>query len=86
MPDPLTPTQRSLRAQIAAHESWGNTSDRTARTEPGREAFMSKFVEEARQRHPDADDKTITRAAESLKQAHFKRMAFRSAKARKAAG
>lgn len=86
MSDPLTPTQRSLRAQIAVHESWANTADRAARTQPGREAFLSKFVEEARRRHPNADDQTIARAAESLKQAHFKRLAFRSVKARKGSG
>jgi hypothetical protein len=86
MPESLTPAQRVLRAQIAVHESWANTPDRAARTQPGREAFMSKFVEEAKRRHPDADDNTIIRAAESLKQAHFKRLAYKSVKARKAAG
>lgn len=46
---------------------------------------MSRFDEEARRRHPDADDKTIARVAEDLKKAHFKRMAFQRQKARKAA-
>lgn len=85
MPESLTPEQRSLRAQIAVHESWANTADRSARTEPGRAAFLSKFVDEARKRHPEADEKTIARVAEDLKKAHFKRMAFQRQKARKVA-
>jgi hypothetical protein len=32
----LTPAERSLRARMAAHASWANTSDRTARTAAGR--------------------------------------------------
>ncbi len=86
MPDSLSPAQRVLRAQIAVLESWANTTDPAGRTEPGRAAFMSRFVEEARTRHPDADDQTIARVAETLKTLHFKRMAFNSVKARRKGG
>jgi hypothetical protein len=35
-----------LRAQIAAHESWAATTDRTARTAPARRAFEARFKNE----------------------------------------
>ena len=40
---PLSPSERKLRAELVAHTSWANTEDRTARTEPGRQAFLEKF-------------------------------------------
>jgi hypothetical protein len=39
----LTPAQRSLRARIAAHASWANTSDRSARTAAARRAALDRF-------------------------------------------
>jgi hypothetical protein len=70
----LTPNERSLRAQIAAHESWAQTEDRSARTASARNAFEDKFLEEA-----DGDPK---RAA-SLRKAYFARLALKSAQARR---
>jgi hypothetical protein len=40
-------TLRTLRAQIAAHESWAQTPDRTARTAEARKALEDKFLAEA---------------------------------------
>lgn len=71
---PLTPAERVLRSQFSAHESWARTVDRTARTANARKAFHAKFLAEA-----DGDPKR----AESLRKAHFARMAFKSAKARR---
>jgi hypothetical protein len=42
----LTPEQRRLRARLAAHESWANTEDRSARTEAARKAFNDRFPNE----------------------------------------
>lgn len=40
---PLTPAERTIRAQIAAEESWVQTEDRSARTANARKAFLEKF-------------------------------------------
>lgn len=64
---------RSLAAQIAAHDSWAKTTDRTARTAPARAALEAKFLEQA-----DGDPVR----AESLRKAYYKRLALKSAKAR----
>jgi hypothetical protein len=76
MPE-LSPELRTLRARIAAHESWGRTSDRTARTANARSAFEDKFLAEA-----DGDPE---RAA-SLRKAYFARLALKSAQARRRRG
>ncbi|MFE5163657.1 aldehyde dehydrogenase family protein [Streptomyces sp. NPDC056697] len=39
----LTAQQRRYRARLAAHASWANTSDRTARTAAGTAAFLERF-------------------------------------------
>jgi len=43
MSNDLTPAQRSLRARIAAHMSWANTEDRSARTAAARKAALERF-------------------------------------------
>ncbi len=68
--------ERQLAARIAAHESWANTTNRTARTAPARAAMDAKFLEQA-----DGDP---LRAAH-LRKAHFARLALRSAQARRKA-
>ena len=47
MPPSFTPSQRVIRAQIAAHTSWANTEDRTARTANARRARDDKWLAEA---------------------------------------
>ena len=42
----MTPTQRRLRAQIAAHARWARVADRTAATEPARRAALGRFERE----------------------------------------
>ncbi len=73
-----TPAERSLRARLAAHESWGRTpsAQRTARTAPGRDALMQRFLTEA-----DGDPAR----AESLRKAYYSRLALRSAQSRRRA-
>lgn len=69
--------ERSLVASIAAETSWANTSNRTARTAPARAALDAKFLEQA-----GGDP---VRAAH-LRKAHFKRLALKSAQARRKGG
>jgi len=67
---------RSLIARLAAHESWANTEDRSARTAPARAALDARFLEEA-----DGDP---VRAAHRRK-AYFARLALLSAQSRRKA-
>ncbi len=73
---PATPSERSLRGRIAAHESWGNTPDRSARTAPARAALDAKFLDQA------GGDPV---RAEHLRRAYFQRLALKSAQSRRRA-
>jgi hypothetical protein len=72
----LTESERRLRSQIAAHESWAQTPDRSARTAKARAGLDQKFLDQA-----DGDP---VRAAH-LRKAHFARLALKSAQARRQA-
>ena len=82
MSERLTASERVLRAQIAAHTSWANTSNRSERTAPARTAMMAKFEHEV---DPDGilTPAERTRRAESARKAYFSRLAFKSATARR---
>lgn len=69
-----TASERSLAASIAAHTSWANTTDRTARTAKARASLSARFLEQA------SGDPV---RAEHLRRAHFKRLALKSAQARR---
>jgi hypothetical protein len=69
-----TPTERRLRSQIGAHESWARTENRSARTLPARRALEAKWLKLA-----GGDP----RRAESLRNAHYERMALKSAQVRR---
>lgn len=73
---------RALVARIAAHQSWANTSDRSARTAPARRAALDRFE---RQVDPDGSLPPDERArrAEHAKRAHFLALARKSALARR---
>ena len=73
----LTNAERSLRAQIAAHESWARTENRSGRTAAARRALEDKFLAEA-----GGDPQR----AEHLRKAYYARLAFKSAQARRRAG
>lgn len=73
MPD-IPASERSLIASLAAHVSWANTPDRTARTSPARAALDRKFL--------DAAGGDPVRA-EHLRKAHYARLALKSAQARR---
>jgi hypothetical protein len=65
----------SLPHQLAAHESWGQTPDRSARTANARRAAEERFLALA-----GGDVKR----AESMRKAHYKRMVLNSLKTRAA--
>ena len=70
----MNQSERTLRAQIAAHESWANTENRSARTANARRALDEKFLAEA-----GGDPQR----AESLRKAYYARLALKSAQARR---
>lgn len=66
--------ERRLASQIAAHTSWAQTTDRSARTAPARAALDQRFLDEA------GGDPI---RAHHLRAAYFKRLALKSAQARR---
>lgn len=78
----MTPAERTRRASLAADESWARTVDRSARTLPARRAALARFE---RLVDPDGTLPENQRIlmAESARKAHYKRMALKSARARK---
>jgi hypothetical protein len=81
VPGALTPKQRKLRGQYGAYKSWANTADPSARTKPAREAFIRKFEDQV---DPDRalDPEERRRRAEAARKAHYKHLAYQSARAR----
>jgi hypothetical protein len=73
---------RSLIARLAAHESWANTADPSARTAPARRALLDRFEREV---DPDGVLPPAERArrAGHARKAYFARLALRSAQARR---
>lgn len=72
----MSASERQLAARIAAHTSWANTPNRTARTAKARAALDAKFLEQA------GGDPI---KAAHLRKAHFARLALKSAQARRKA-
>lgn len=79
---PLTPEQRRLRGQIAAHARWSQ-EDPTANAIRGQAGLLAKFEREV---DPDGVLPPAERArrAESARRAHMTRLALASSKARAA--
>jgi hypothetical protein len=79
----LTPAQRKLRAQLAAHTRWSQCDDPAAHTAAARAAADARFEKIA-----DPDGKLTPaereRRAASLRKAHCARMALLSSQARAA--
>lgn len=67
-------SERSMRAKLAAHTSWGNTVNRTSRTAPARKALDEKFLREA-----EGDPVR----AEHIRKAYYLRLALKSAQVRR---
>jgi len=66
--------ERALVARMAAHSSWANTENRSARTAPARRALDAKFLAAA--------EGDLIRA-EHHRKAHFARLALKSIAARR---
>lgn len=80
----MDPAEKSLQMRFASHTSWAKTADRSARTENARKARQARFIEQAREMHPEATDEQIEQVANSLKKAAYSDMARRSVQARRA--
>lgn len=79
------PTTRRLAAQIAAHASWSNTSDRKARTGNARAALQARFEAEV-DPHGLLDPEELAVRVGHAKSAYYARLALKShANRRKAA-
>ncbi len=79
----MTPkTDRALQGRIGAHISWANTADPSARTKPGRDAFLARFE---RQVDPNNElpQTERQRRAEHLRKAHMQDLARKSAQKRR---
>jgi hypothetical protein len=79
----ISPAERSLRARLAAHALHGKC-DRQETTAKARAAFLAKFERDA---DPEGalPPEERRRRAESLRRAHFARLALASVKARRKA-
>lgn len=77
----MTPAERTLRGRMGAHLSWANTADPSARTKPGRDAFLARFE---RQVDPDGTlpEEERTRRAMSARRAYMQGLALKSRKSR----
>jgi hypothetical protein len=74
---------KSLRARIAANTRWAFTGDRSAATAAARKALRDRFelAVDPEGALPDAEHR---RRAQSLKKAHYQRLALLSAEKRRA--
>ena len=80
-----TPAERSLIGQIAAHQSWAHTKDRSARTAKARQAALDRFEKKADPRNLLIPAERARRAA-SARKAYSARLALKSAQARRRRG
>jgi hypothetical protein len=76
----LTPTQRTLRARIAANTRWAQENPK-ANAERGQAGLLAKFENQV---DPDLvlPQAERTRRAEAARRAHMQQLAFRSSKVR----
>lgn len=79
LPMPLTPSERSLRSRLAAHEVHARGKTNTA---PARKAFLDRFEREV-DPQGKLDPAERARRAEHAKSAYFARLALKSAQARR---
>lgn len=84
-PMSTTSNERSLQGKLAAHTSWAQTENRSARTLPARQKFYESF-----ERKVDPEGRMSpadrAKAAESARKAFYTQMALKSAKARRRRG
>jgi hypothetical protein len=78
----LNAAERKLRARAAAHASWANTSDPSARSQPGRDAFLARFEHEG-DPHRELPEPERLRRAEHARKAYFTKLSLKAAQARR---
>jgi hypothetical protein len=83
MARPVGHPDNSLISTAANHDRWAAEDDRTAATQPARDAFRDRFLREARERFGDLPADELARRAESLRKAYYTRLALKSARARR---
>jgi len=78
------PSERALRARIAAHASWARTENPSARTAAARAALADRFDREV---DPDGTlpEPERARRAEHARKAYFAALALKSARSRRKA-
>lgn len=78
----MNPVERSLRGRMGAHLSWANTEDPSARTKPGRDAFLARFERQVDPNNelPEAERQ---RRAEHKRKAYMQALAIKSAQKRR---
>jgi hypothetical protein len=82
MSSSLTPSERTLRARMAAHASHAR-SDSKERTQPARDKFDERFIDEVDPGRTLPEAERNRRAAHARK-SYFTALALKSAKARRA--
>ena len=81
MASKLSPSERSLRARIAAYSKHAKYDPRES-TLPARSAFLARFEDEVDPNRELPEAERIRRA-EAQRKAYFARLAFKSAQARR---
>lgn len=81
----MTPQERTLRAQLAAHTLHAHVEDPAAHTRPAREAFERRFLDEVDPDRVLSETERQRRAAHA-RAAYFKRLALAGVKARRSRG
>ena len=79
---PLTPEQRRLRGQFAAHARWSKQDPKEG-TAAARKTFLDRFEREVDPGGTLPPEERARRAA-SAKSAYFKNLAYQSSRARQA--
>lgn len=83
MARPVGHPDNTLISQIGNEVRWAAVDDRSAATQPARDAFRDRFIREARERFGNLPGDELARRAEHLRKAYYKRLALRSAQARR---
>lgn len=74
---------RAAAGRLGGYESWARTPDRAARSAQGYSGLLARFEREARERlGPDATERAVADAADSLRKAHYARLSARGVAAR----
>lgn len=79
----MNPSEKSLRARVAAHSRWAEVKDRTAATAAARAAAEDRFLREAREKFGDLPPDELRIRADHLRKAYFSRLALKSAQSRR---